>query len=89
VAAPAEIADYMISILERNNYLQQLTIVEEIKNTFGEEFTYINQNGNLAIRKDILLIFKRKTAGKVVWESGEKRWRFRESYDPQNKRRAD
>ena len=53
----------------------------EIARRFGEEFTYHNENGNLAIDRRVLKAFRKLTGDSVVWERGERLWRRREGYD--------
>lgn len=86
---PEVIAQWMLEELKRVNYLYQETVVYDIASKFGEEFTYHNQNGNLAIDRQVLREFRKLTGDRVVWERGERLWRFRESYDPPGKRQAD
>jgi hypothetical protein len=73
-----QIAEWMSEQFKQDCYLYQETVVYEIAEKFGEEFTYDNQNGNLAIRKDVLSVFRTLTEGSVIWERGERRWRKRE-----------
>ena len=47
-----------------------------IQEKFGESFVYENENGNLAISRQVLADFRHLTEGKVVWEREEKRWRL-------------
>jgi hypothetical protein len=78
---PIDVAEWMLEELKRVDYLYQETVVCEISSKFGDEFTYLNDNGNLAISKKVLSAFKKLNDGEVVWERGEKAWRFRQSYD--------
>jgi hypothetical protein len=76
-----EIAAWMLDELERVNYLYQETVVYQISAKFGKESTCINENGNLAIGKDVLSAFRKVSGDSVVWERGERMWRKRASYD--------
>ena len=78
---PEQIAEWMLEELDRSEYLYQEDVVIEIDNRFGEGFTYLNENGNLAIDKRVLNAFKKFTGDTVVWEKGERMWRKRESHD--------
>lgn len=71
----------MIEELERVSFLHQETVVFDIASKFGEEFTYINENGNQAIRRDVLAAFRRLSGDSVIWERGERMWRKRQGYD--------
>jgi hypothetical protein len=62
-------------------FLYQETVVFDIASKFGEEFTYINDSGNMAIRRDVLAAFRKVSGDGVIWERGERMWRKRESYD--------
>jgi hypothetical protein len=86
---PREVAEWMLEEIKGTGYLYQEDVVYEIASKFGDEFTYINQNGNLAIDKQVLREFRELTESSVVWKRGEKLWRMREDYDPPGKRQAD
>jgi hypothetical protein len=73
-----QVAEWMSKQFKQDCYLYQETVVYEIAEKFGEEFTYENANGNLAIRKDVLSSFRTLTQDSVIWERGERRWRKRE-----------
>ena len=79
----------MLQQLEKERYVYQETIVYDIEGKFGDEFTYVNDNGNLAIDRRVLREFRKLTEGNVVWERGERMWRYRQHYDPPGKRLAD
>jgi hypothetical protein len=81
VASAKDVADWMLSKLKDELILSQDIAVAEITLRFGDPFVYENQNGNLAIRQDVLRAFRKLTSTSVVWESGDKLWRFRESFD--------
>ncbi|KJV05739.1 DUF6953 family protein [Methylocucumis oryzae] len=70
-----EVAEWMFSHFETSKYLYQESIVYKIKKEFGTDFVYTNENGNLAIGKDVLKEFRKLSEGKVVWERGDRAWR--------------
>lgn len=74
------VAAWMVQTLEARGYLYQDEAVE-IRGKFGEAFTYDNDNGNLAINRNVLSTFRRLTGEDVVWDRGERTWRRRESHD--------
>lgn len=76
-----EVAKWMLVELKRAESLYQEQAVYDIGEKFGKRFTYENQNGNLAISKEVLAEFRKLTEDKVVWVRGDRMWRFRESYD--------
>lgn len=75
-----EVAEWMAEQFKGDYYLYQETVVYEIADKFGKQF-YDNENGNLAIRKDVLSAFRELTKDTVIWEREERRWRMREPGD--------
>jgi hypothetical protein len=76
-----DVAKWMLNELQQVKYLYQETVVYDIATKFGEGFTYYNDNGNPAIGKRTLSAFKKLTGDSVIWERGERMWRFREKHD--------
>jgi hypothetical protein len=71
----------MKEAVESDDFLYQDVAASEIASRFGDEFTYINENGNLAIQQAVLRQFNKATPESVVWERGQRMWRKREDYD--------
>lgn len=78
----------MAEQLEKKKWLYQEEVVWQIKQKFGEDFVYINENGNYAISRAVLKQFRKLNEDTVVWERGERMWRKRTSSDPKGKRQA-
>ena len=76
-----DVAQWMIDELKKSKCLYQEIAVHEIASKFGDSFYYFNNNGNLAIHKKVLDAFRRLTEGDVIWERGQRMWRFREKFD--------
>jgi hypothetical protein len=83
-----EIAHWMLDELTRGGELYQETAVSQIALKFGYEFTYDNENGNLAIRRDILAAFRILTENSVVWDRENRLWRKRDSTDDPSRQQA-
>lgn len=81
MATSEDVAQWMLDELSRIQFLYQDTLVYEIESKFGSSFVYYNDNGNPAIDKKILTAFKKLTGDSVIWQRGERMWRFREEYD--------
>lgn len=81
-----EIAEWMLQRLEAEKYLYQEVIVYEIASKYGNEYTHINDNGNLAISRKVLKEFRILTEDSVIWERGERYWRKRERFDDPDRR---
>jgi uncharacterized protein DUF6953 len=84
-----QVAEWMLEQINLKQCLYQEEAVYEIERLFGKEFTYANENGNLAIHKSVLAAFRKITEKTVVWERGERMWRLRGPYDEQGRRRQD
>lgn len=82
-----EVAEFMVEELKKQKFLYQELIVSKIKQKFGEPFYYTNDNGNLAISKEVLKEFKNLTPD-IKWDQGEKCWRFKTKIDKDNKRQS-
>ena len=76
-----EVAQWMVEEVSDGLNLYQDTVVHDIASRFGDEFTYFNANGNLAIRQDVLKEFRKLTEGTVIWDKSERAWRLREKRD--------
>jgi hypothetical protein len=83
---PEAIAQWMFEELKREKYLYQEAVVTDIASKFGDQFTYINENGNLAIDRRVLREFRKLTETTGVWERGGRLWRLREGYDESGRR---
>lgn len=80
-ATPQHVAKWMLATLEKDGTLYQDYAVSSIIMDFGEDFSYINENGNQAIHKDVLKAFRKLTENTAVWERGERMWRLRDEFD--------
>ena len=78
---PESVATWMLGEIERDGDLYQDVAVVDISSKFGDEFTYENDSGNLAISKPVLAAFRKLTNETVVWDRNERIWRKRESTD--------
>ena len=76
-----QVAEWMLEELKRQGKLHQDTVVFEIVEQFGTQFTYNNEDGNLAIRRDVLAAFRKLTKDSVVWIQEDSYWRVREPHD--------
>lgn len=90
MTAPLEqVSEWMAETVLKDGILYQQQAAYEIVDRFGEEFTYLNDNGNVAIRRDVLRQFRNMTEDTVVWDRGQRMWRTREAYDSPERRTTD
>ena len=83
------VAEWMVSQIAEKGELYQEDAAYHIQQHFGNDFVYINDNGNLAIAKPVLAEFRKLTPADVVWVRSERYWRRRESFDESGKRAAE
>ncbi len=79
----------MLGELNREDCLHQEAVVTDIESKFGQEFVHTNENGKLAIDRQVLKEFRAITGDDVVWDRTEFMWRKRESHDEPGKRMVD
>ena len=75
-----DVAGWMLEEIRTNDYLEQGAAVYTIKDKFGDDFVYTNDNGNLAIAKKVLTAFNKLSGDSVVWLRGEKAWATRQDF---------
>jgi succinylglutamate desuccinylase len=75
-------AQWMADQIAKHGELWQNDAADHIHYKLNHELTYENENGNLAIGKDVLAAFRKLTEGTVVWERGSRSWRRKGKGDP-------
>jgi hypothetical protein len=75
-----DVTKWMMGELEKGP-LYQDKAAWEIKQRFGDEFVYSNDNGNPAIEKSVLNRFRKISGDGVVWSRGDFCWRLRTARD--------
>ena len=69
------VAEFMINEILKKGYVYQEYLVHDIQEKFGEEYVYVNENGNLAISKKVLNEFKKlKDVNGIEWDRSDKSW---------------
>ncbi len=86
--SPSDAATWMASKLREDGVLYQSEAAYGLKRDFGDDFVYVNRNGNLAVNSEVLQAFRTITGEAVVWDRKERAWRFRQGYDPETGRLA-
>lgn len=70
-------AQWMLNEVNTKGSLYQEDAASALHKNYGNSVTYINDNGNIAIAKQVLSIFNKLTANTFVWERGARLWRPR------------
>ncbi|WP_438349529.1 DUF6953 family protein [Paenibacillus sp. FA6] len=63
-----QVAEWMFTEVKASGKLVQTEAVTHIIEHFGEQFIYVNDNGNQSISKDVKKVFKKLHAGKAAWD---------------------
>ncbi|MFC0213994.1 DUF6953 family protein [Paenibacillus chartarius] len=63
-----EIAEWMVGELKSAGILRQEDAVRYIAEHFGEQFIYVNENGNRSIGKEVKKAFRKLHGGRAAWE---------------------
>lgn len=79
--AAKEVAEWMVEQMGKSHWLYQETVVWHMKQKWGDEYVYTNQNGNPAISKAVLKEFRKLTEDTLVWERGERAWRHKKPHE--------
>jgi len=80
MAITKDVAQWLFDTVLDKKHLEQEVAVYNIKDEFGDDFVYTNDNGNLAIEKKVLNAFNKLSGDKVVWSRGEKAWMPRQKF---------
>jgi hypothetical protein len=80
------VAKWMFKKINKEKELYHEDVVYQIEEKFGSDFVYYNQDGNLAISKEVLKEFRKLTEPTVVWSRSELCWKYRSKDDPKTGR---
>lgn len=82
MATESDIAQWMIDRITSEGLEYQEVMVSEIRKKFGRLGVYQNENGNPAINKKVLDLFRKLHGGSIEWDRSEKSWSV-VGYEPQ------
>ncbi len=77
----AQVAEWMFEEFKRAEELFRENVVRDIEVKYGKQFTYVSQNGDPAIRRDILFEFRKLAGNSAVWMREDLCWRVRKRSD--------
>jgi hypothetical protein len=66
--SPQEVAEWMVHEIRERGILHQNEAIEHVRNHFGEEFVFVNENGNQSLSKEVKKHFRKLHGGKVAWD---------------------
>ena len=80
-ATTADVAQWMLSVIQEQGELTQNNAYYYINKQFGPGFSTVTNSGSPSIKGGVLTAFKKISADDVIWERADKKWRKREFYD--------
>lgn len=62
------VAEWMVNEIKFKGILNQSDAIDHVKTHFGEEFVFVNENGNASLSKEVKKAFRKLHAGKIAWD---------------------
>ncbi|MEK3771964.1 hypothetical protein MKY14_25875 [Paenibacillus sp. FSL R5-0887] len=63
-----EVAEWMVKEIRFTGTLHQTAAIEYVKENFGEEFVFVNENGNASLSKEVKKAFRKLHGGRIAWD---------------------
>lgn len=63
-----EVAEWMVKEIQFTGTLYQTAAIDYVKEHFGEEFVFVNENGNASLSKDVKKAFRKLHGGRIAWD---------------------
>ncbi|WP_422659484.1 DUF6953 family protein [Paenibacillus sp. EC2-1] len=63
-----EVAEWMVNEIKFTGTLRQEDAIEYVKSHFGEQFVFVNDNGNSSLSKDVKKAFRKLHGGRIAWD---------------------
>lgn len=73
--------NWMLDKLQKDGCLYQDDVVDHLVKAKSEELLVENADGNLALSRLIINLFRKHTDGDVVWVKPHRYWRYRVAED--------
>lgn len=73
-ATAQQVAEWMVEEIRFKGNLYQTDAIEYVKTNFGEQFVFINENGNSSLSKEVKKAFRKLHGGKVAWDRDSFMW---------------
>ncbi len=79
MTTPKTVAEWMLEELKNETILVQEVVAHEISLLYGEEFTYTDANGELAVDERVLSEFRSLAENMIISVGGERVWRLKQT----------
>lgn len=63
-----EVAEWMVKEIRSTGTLHQADAIEYVKAHFGEQFVFVNENGNTSLSKEVKKAFRKLHGGRIAWD---------------------
>jgi Fe-S cluster assembly iron-binding protein IscA len=63
-----EVAEWMVEEIRFTGNLYQAAAIEYVKANFGEQFVFVNENGNASLSKEVKKAFRKLHGGRIAWD---------------------
>ncbi|WP_210089967.1 DUF6953 family protein [Paenibacillus turicensis] len=69
-----QVAEWMVEEIRFKGNLYQTDAIEYVKTNFGEQFVFVNDNGNASLSKEVKKAFRKLHGGRIAWDRDSFMW---------------
>ncbi|MNC62755.1 hypothetical protein D3C75_1128100 [compost metagenome] len=69
-----DVAEWMVKEIRFTGTLHQTAAIEYVKANFGEQFVFVNENGNASLDKEVKKAFRKLHGGRIAWDRDGFMW---------------
>lgn len=63
-----QVSEWMVEEIRLKGSLYQTDAIEYVKANFGEQFVFVNENGNASLSKEVKKAFRKLHGGRIAWD---------------------
>ncbi|TCM89090.1 hypothetical protein EV294_11331 [Paenibacillus sp. BK033] len=63
-----QIAEWMVNEIKFRGMMRQEEAIEHVKRHFGEQYIFVNENGNVSLEKEVKKAFRKLHKGRIAWD---------------------
>lgn len=63
-----QVAEWMVEEIRFKGVVYQNDVIEYVRSHFGEQFVFVNENGNASLDKEVKKAFRKLHRGKIAWD---------------------
>ncbi|NMO96388.1 DUF6953 family protein [Paenibacillus lemnae] len=68
------VAEWMVKEIQFTGTLRQEDAIEYVRKHFGEQFVFVNENGNASLSKEVKKAFRKLHNGRIAWDRDGFMW---------------